>query len=231
MSAPALVGLQSKLGVAAAERVRVLPVHPELERLFPWDGLRRGSTVAVRGSTSLLLALLGEPTAAGSWAAVVGMPNLGVAAAAELGVAVERLALVPSPAGQLSAVVAALLDGIDVVVVATGETGARLTDAQARRLSARARHRGAVLIPFGPWPGADLELSCEPGAWTGPGIGNGHLTHRPVTVHTRGRGAAARPISADLLLPAPDGSVQPTNSEARPRTEPREHRFHLLASY
>jgi hypothetical protein len=209
----------------------VLPVHPVLEDLFPWGGLRRGSTVAVRGSTSLLLALLAEATAAGSWAGVVGMPHLGVLAAAELGVAVDRLALVPGPASQLSPVVAALLDGLDLVVVATGETGGRITEAHARRLSARARHRGAVLLPFGPWPGADLELTCEPAAWTGAGRGAGHLRQRQVTVRTRGRGAAARPARANLLLPAPDGSIQPASPTRERRVEPREHRLRLLASY
>src|SRR2546422_1478023 len=93
MSAPALslprVGVASGLGTVPADRARVLPVRPELADLFPWGGLRRGSTVAVRGSTSLLLALLAESTVAGSWAAVVGMPNLGVVVAAELGVAAD----------------------------------------------------------------------------------------------------------------------------------------------
>ena len=206
MSAPALVGVgtASRLNAAPDERARVLPVHPELADLFPWGGLRRGSTVAVRGSTSLLLALLAEPTAAGSWAAVVGMPQLGVVAAAELGVAVDRLALIPSVGSQGSAVVAALLDGIDLVVVTEG---VRLTESHARRLSARARHRGSVLLPFGPWPGADLELTCEPAAWDG--LDTGYLTHRPVTIHTRGRGAAARGSRASLLLPGPGGSIEP----------------------
>jgi hypothetical protein len=183
----------------------MLPVHAALADLFPWGGLRRGSTVAVRGSASLLLALLAEPTAAGSWAAVVGMPHLGVVAAAELGVAVERLALIPSAGSQGSAVIAALLDGIDLVVVTEG---VRLTESHARRLSARARHRGTVLLPFGPWPGADLELTCEPAAWTGLDD-TGHLTQRPVTIHTRGRGAAARGARASLLLPGPGGSIEP----------------------
>ena len=226
MSAPAMVGsrmvgVASGLAVAPADRARALPVHPELVDLFPWGGLRRGSTVAVRGSTSLLLALLAESTAAGSWAAVVGMPNLGVVAAAELGVAVDRLALVPRPANQLSPVIAALLDGLDLVAVATGETGGRVTEAHARRLSARARHRGAVLLPFGPWPGADLELTCEQGGWTGLGDGDGHLRHREIVVRTRGRGAAARPSRASLLL-GDGGSIQTIQPAMEPRDEPME---------
>ncbi|OLF13634.1 hypothetical protein BU204_26575 [Actinophytocola xanthii] len=183
---------------APSGRARVLPVLPDLADLFPWGGLRRGSTVAVRGSTSLLLALLAAPTATGSWAAVVGMPHLGIVAADELGVAVDRLALVRHPGTHLPAVVAALLDGMDLVVAPRG----RLTEAQARRLSARARHRGAVLLTTGPWPAVDLELRRARTRWSGLGEGHGYLAARELTVQAHGRGSAARPARATLTYPA-----------------------------
>lgn len=204
----ALPGVSTASRVAAqAERARVtgrvLPVAPALAGLLPAAGLRRGSTVAVHGGTSLLLTLLAEATAAGSWAAVVGMPSLGLAAAAEYGVDLSRVALVPRPGVELPAVVAALLDGVDLVVVHS-ET---VQPAVARRLSARARHRGAVLLAFGAWPAADVELSCRFSAWRGLEGGYGHLREREVTVRARGRGAAARPVKASLALPGPAGSV------------------------
>jgi hypothetical protein len=199
------VGVASDLATVPSGRVRMLPVHTDLSGLFPWGGLRRGSTVSVHGSTSLLLALLAEATAGDSWAAVVGMPDLGVLAAAELGVAVDRLALVRHPGADLPAVVAALLDGMDLVATPR----ARLTEAQARRLSARARHRGAVLLTVGSWPGADLELRCASSRWDGIERGAGHLASREVTVAAHGRGAAARPVRATLRLPAPGGGIAP----------------------
>ncbi|MDP9387216.1 MAG: hypothetical protein M3Q48_04630, partial [Actinomycetota bacterium] len=52
--------------VASADE-QVLAVLPALAGLLPGGGLRRGSTVAVSGSTSLALALVAAPTAAGSW--------------------------------------------------------------------------------------------------------------------------------------------------------------------
>ncbi|RAO63431.1 hypothetical protein LUPAC06_00157 [Micromonospora saelicesensis] len=77
---------------------RVLPVVPELTGLLPNRGLRRGSTIAVAagqprrsGGTSLMLALLAEASRAGSWCAVVGVPTFGAGAAAELGIALDRL--------------------------------------------------------------------------------------------------------------------------------------------
>ncbi|NBH09141.1 hypothetical protein GTY80_38620, partial [Amycolatopsis sp. SID8362] len=79
----------------------------------------------------------------------------------------------------------------------------------ARRLSARARHRGAVLLASGAWPGADVELSCRREAWTGPEEGYGHLRQRRVAIRVHGRGSAARPVSAELLLPGPADGVTP----------------------
>src|SRR6266536_1117425 len=65
---------------------RIVPVAPELAGLLPWPGgVRGGTTVAAVGSTSLLFALIADGVANGAWAAVVGMPGLGVAAAAEYG--------------------------------------------------------------------------------------------------------------------------------------------------
>ncbi|WP_344858517.1 hypothetical protein [Amycolatopsis ultiminotia] len=183
---------------------RLLPVVPALADLLPGGGLRRGSTVVVHSSTSLLFGLLAEVTVAGGWVAVAGVPALGVAAAAEHGVVTSRMALVPRPGAEYPAVLAALLDGVDLVVTEPRSVKADV----ARRLSARARHRGAVLFSLGHWPGADLELHCTPGPWTGlHGHGAGHLRTRPVEVHVRGRGAAARPRSAEVLLPGPGGHV------------------------
>lgn len=207
----ALPGIDTASGVAVATHGqasgRVLPVLPALSGLFPGGGLRRGSTVAIHGSTSLLLALLAEATAGGSWAAVVGLPDLGVVAADELGVAVHRLALVPRPGPDFAAVTAALVDGLDLVVA--GDPDGPVRAQTARRLSARARHRGAVLLSPGPWPGAELDLSCTHTGWSGPEGGYGHLRERQTVVSVSGRGAAARPLRSAVLLPGPGGSVIP----------------------
>jgi hypothetical protein len=253
-------GVRAASGVATAAEDRaagrVLPVPAELAGLLPWGGLRRGSTVSVRGSTSLLLALLATATAEGSWAAVVGVPEFGLLAAAEFGVAVHRLALVPRPGAEFPSVVAALLDGVDLVAAAppgtamlpespvaprnaarrretvrpaeaavaedagsappqSGRpTGDEFDPRVARRLSARARQRGAVLLPLGRWPAPDVELSCTDGQWSGLGQGHGFLRQRRVRVLSRGRGSAARPRRADVLLPAASGTLGPAVSGA-----------------
>lgn len=195
---------------------RLWPVVPALADLLPGAGLRRGSTVVVHGSTSLLFGLLAEATVAGAWVAVVGVPGLGIAAAAEHGVVPARMAVIPRPGVAYPAVLAALLDGVDLVV-----TGERAVQGDlARRLSARARHRGSVLFSLGAWPGADLELHCTPGAWVGlTGYGAGHLRTRPVDVYVRGRGAAARPRSASVLLPGPRGCAVRSGGSVRDEAE------------
>jgi hypothetical protein len=191
---------------------RPLPVLPPLAPLLPHGALRRGSTVVVQGAPSLLLALLAGPSQAGSWCAVVGVPALGLVAAAEAGVALDRLPLVPVPGADWASVAAALLDALDVVVVAPQS---RVRDGDARRLAARARQRGSVLVPFGVraggWEGADLWLTVGDARWEGLGDGHGHLRARQVEVRCAGRGSATRPRRARLWLPAPDGGVSPAS--------------------
>ena len=82
---------------AAGERILAVP--PALAAILPQGGLQRGSTVATGGvaATSLALALAAPTTAAGAWLAAVGLPHLGLLAAAELGVALERTLLVADP--------------------------------------------------------------------------------------------------------------------------------------
>jgi hypothetical protein len=210
---------------------RVLPVAPELSGLLPQRGLRRGSTVAVAagravpagGSTSLLLALLAEASRSGSWCAVVGLPSLGALAAQESGIDLERFALVPDPGPDWPTVIAALIDGVDVVVTAVP---GRVAPTIADRLVARARQRGSVLMPFGEWPGADVTLQVTASRWEGLSLGRGRLRRREVTILARGRGAAARPKEITLWMPGlthhPPSHPPATTGPSRPATRPTE---------
>lgn len=177
---------------------RILPVPLSLVGLLPGGGLRRGSTVAVTGSTSLALALAAAAAAAGSWCAAVGVPALGMVAAAEMGLDLSRVALVPDPGDQWATVTAALVDALDIVLVAPP---ARLRLADARRLDARARERGCVLVPLGDWPQAGVRLQVESRRWEGLAAGHGTLRRCLLTATSGGRGAAARPRRASLWLP------------------------------
>ncbi|WP_433783602.1 hypothetical protein ACQPX6_26165 [Actinomycetospora sp. CA-101289] len=198
---------------ADREGASVLPVAGPLAGLLPDGGLRRGSTVAVCGSTSLLLAVLAEASRAGSWCALVGLPDLGVQAAAEAGLDLARTALVPRPGPRPAAVVAALVDGVDVVVLDTTLPGVRWSAGDRQRLGARVRQRGAVLVPVtatpGTWPGAEVELRAEGGAWAGlGGDGAGRLRSRRVRVRCAARGRPGEQ-EVPILLPGPAGGCAP----------------------
>ncbi|WP_334444875.1 class I SAM-dependent methyltransferase [Micromonospora sp. CPCC 206060] len=83
----------------------------------------------VTGSTSLLLLLAGTVTGTDLWSAVGGAPSLGLVAAAEIGVSLDRLALVFHPGPDLPAVVSALVGAMSLVA-ATGLAG--VSEATAR---------------------------------------------------------------------------------------------------
>ena len=228
---------------------RVLPVLPELAGLFPGGGLPRGgtvllgpavapdtflgpagssSTVANRtpGLTSLMLLLLAGTSSLGYWCAVVGLPELGFAAAAELGADLDRLVVVPRPGseGRWQSVVATLLETVDLVCLAP-DTPVRPVDAS--RLAARARERCSTLLVLdastptgvargllsgGParsgrvmarWPGpSDLRCAVRESSWSGLEHGHGLLSSRRLEAEIGGRGAASRPRRGLLRLPA-----------------------------
>jgi len=203
-AAPGLKNLTRPVSLA---RERTLPVLPALATLLPEGGLRRGSTVAVSGATSLALALLAGPSQAGSWCAAVGIPSLGLVAAAEVGVALARFPLVARPGDEWPAVVAAPIDAVDVVLVHLPRHD-RSSD--ARRLAAKARDRGAVLVTTGGSRAvtADVRLSVASCRWEGLGHGHGRLRARRMDVVASGRGAAARERRVSLWLPAADGGVK-----------------------
>lgn len=183
-----------------------LPLAPTLAPLLP-RGLRRGHVIAVENSTSLLLALAAEASREGSWTAIVGMPHVGVLAAARRGIDLSRLALIPHPGTQAPAVMGAIVDGVDVVIV--GE-GLAVSDADRRRIAARARERGSVVLAAQGWAGAHMHLMVERSRWRGLGAGEGRLRERDVTVAVKGRGIAATrrvlvalDVDTQALMPRP----------------------------
>ena len=83
----------------------------------------------------------------------------------------------------------ALIDGVDIVVVAAPTSVAQGT---VRALVNKARKRGTVLVPAAAWPGSDLVIKATAQRWIGLGRGHGRLRRQELDVRTSGRGRAAK---------------------------------------
>jgi hypothetical protein len=191
-------------------REHTLPVLDELQPLLPEGGLRRGSTVTVRGagSCALAISLTAEVSRTGGWVVGVGVPTLGLSAALEAGVTLERWAFIDDPGDQAAEVINALISGVDLIVVGP-EVRLRLT--HTRRLAARMRERGTTVVQIGTDPVAslstDLTIEIERSSWTGVEWGHGRLRARRVEIATTGRGAAARSRRLAAWMPGLDGRI------------------------
>ncbi len=185
---------------AVGDRLQLLPPMEQL--LGP--GVKRGAVLAVEGETarySLSMALLAGVSAAGGWCGVVGVPSFGHLAAEGFGIRLETLALVPQPGEAWAEVLAALLPGMDAVLV---HPPVRVAGRLARRLAAKARQSRCTVLTLGPvWEGSDLRVSAVRQEWFGLGQGAGRLRSCRVTAV-----ASHRPrVELDLWLPAEDGGI------------------------
>jgi hypothetical protein len=198
------VGRRSRPLVLA--RDRAIGLSGDLGDLVPGRALVRGSVLCVEsggmgaGSTSVAFELAAAVTGVGEWVAAVDLDGtLGALAARDAGVELDRFAVVRRvPPSRWATVVAALLDGVSLVLV---EVPRGVGQAEARRLTARAREREAILVvsaPAGRWlAGSALTLSAESSTWFGLDDA-GFLRGRSMHVRVEGRGAAARPLIGEL---------------------------------
>ncbi len=215
-----LTELVPQIGPIALACDRVLPVSAALEALFPEGGLGRGSIIGCQGATamSVALATVSQASAAGSWLACVGVPTLGLRAASEVGIALERLVMVASPAekspaekspqeaGATANVMSALIDGFDLIVL---RDAAAIPMALGRRLQSRLQARGAVLVIVGnsgPFI-CDLIISGVSAQWEGLGDGSGRLARRRLALSATGR-RSPRAKHVEVWLPGATGGIE-----------------------
>ena len=182
----------------------VVTVNPVWAPLLPASGLERGRVCACTGdaAVSAALSLVARATQSGSWLAFVDCPRTGLVAAREHGVALERTVCVETAGAPWAQVVGAVVDGVDIVVFSSP----RCSPADARRITARARAQGTVVVVTGN-PGAfvsDLSLGVRTVSWDF----DPHASAR--TVHVQVSGRRVHDVrTAELLLPSPEGAVAP----------------------
>lgn len=227
----------SSMPVFAHERL--LPVHPVLAPLLTGSegaqgssvGLVRGQTVVCAGSAavSCALGLVAEATRTGSWAAIVGLPSLGVMAAAAIGVSLDRTVFVSDhdlrvpfvdrnenrrgggttkdARGDVASALSALIDGVDLVVVSRRFVST-LSASLVRRLQNRAQSKGSVLVVIGDpvATSVDIRFVARTVSWEGVGEGYGHLRRRLVAVEVDGR-RCPRPRAHTVWMPDATGGL------------------------
>ncbi|WP_413464379.1 hypothetical protein [Dietzia sp. PP-33] len=176
--------------VAPGAAVSGVAVPRSVASLLPGGVLQAGRVTAVAGSATLRVGLLAAATASGARCAVVGWPELGVAAVAEQGGRLDCLALVPDAGPDPAAVVSVLLDGLDLVLLGPGVPA--VAPSRARVLAGRVRTAGAVLLVGPGWPGAELTLAGRHCRYGGLGTGAGRLASVSTVVRCSGRAAPPR---------------------------------------
>ena len=228
--------LSRPLSETPLARERLLPVHQALAPLFGLASgdpaplaLTRGHTVACVGSAAMscALAVLVAPTQAGSWAGVVGLPSCGVQAAADLGVCLERTVFVADPTSgsrassqqaDAAAVLSALVDGVDVLLLAHHVVNS-LSPSLLRRLQTRVQSRGGILVVVNETNSstsslsADIRLTATTEQWQGVGSGHGHLQRRRVLLQLDGR-RRARTSAHSVWLPDHRGQLSSVETTA-----------------
>ncbi len=238
-----LRALMGKVEPVSGAHERVLPVPECMETIFE-GGLRRGTSVVVRGesgATSLALALCAGVTRGGLWVGCLnvgsantgpsnagssgrglssrGLSNtgsLGWATAQEMGADLHRVVSVEVPEDDISTAAAVMVDVFDMVLC---DSPRGVSASSARRLAARARERGCVMVILGDrldrlcsrgfevddmafWPEAtDAVLDVEDVSWGGLGRGEGRLRQHRIRVGISGRRGMAMRRSTEIRLP------------------------------
>ncbi len=154
----------SRRGIERADEVLpssecLLPIPESLAAAIP-TGLPRGTVAVLSGARSLPVSMAAAATAAGGHVAVVGLPDFGLLAAAEMGADLSRLAMIPDPGNDPVEVAAVLMDGMDLVLL--GLAGRSVSATRARAVVARARQKGCTLLVLrGEWQGASMRLAAR----------------------------------------------------------------------
>jgi recA bacterial DNA recombination protein len=207
----------------------LVPLLGPLQLALGVEGLRRGSTVLLSGaegagSTSLAFALLAQATTDGMWCSIVGPPDLGMVAAAELGVDLERLVVVAAPGARAATAIGALVEGCDVVLL---RLPVAMTRTEMLRLSARARQRRVLVVLLADpksravaWPEApDITVRIRSSVFYGIERGGGRIAGRRVELETIQRRAAGSHAPVVLWLPSETGELRLVDRDEMSRDE------------
>lgn len=218
----------SKIAPLVFAKDLVLPVPDVFQQVLPGSGLQRGWTTRIEGfaaGRAFAWALLSEVTRTGGWIAALDVAGIGLLAASEVGLSIERVLVVTSSDSDgWTEAMSALIGSVDVIVFGTPQH--RVTPSMHRRLSSRCRERGTVLMELGTRSNsrqsrdssvqADVTFGVSPVEWKGIGEGHGRVEARTLRVTTSGRRSPGKPRSGLFCVPDIDGIVRPVPASTEP---------------
>jgi hypothetical protein len=183
-----------------------LPVPEQLRPVFPHGALARGSVTEMTGAGGPVLSIIAAVTAAGGFAALVGIPSAGLLAAVEQGAVLDHVALISDAGSDPLAVVASVLaDGMDLIV--WDPMRAHITPSTERVAAGRIRTKQATLITTGPgWQRPDLRIHSEVTGYGGIApSGGGRL--QSIDMRVRSSGKSFAPTETRYRLAGSGGAV------------------------
>lgn len=225
--------LRSQLVPADALGRNVVGVHESLAGLLPERGLPRGTAITIEaagpapatvgnvtgsatgnaggGVTSLAMLTVAGASRSGSWVAILGVGDLGLAALDAVGVELERVMLVEGVSRPAwPRVVGAVVGSVDVVVLGAPVLAA-LTPRMGPPLATAVRRSQAVLVTLG---GAvagvhpSVRLQVVSSHWEGTEAGYGSLSRRRMAVRAVSRNDTRHHRQGWLWFPSPQGTVE-----------------------
>ncbi|WIM68173.1 hypothetical protein QP027_01880 [Corynebacterium breve] len=183
----ALRSRMAELGGEVPERVLdatdVLSVGEGLGRVLPMRGLPRRSVTHMSETPSLVVELLEQATRQGSYAGVVGWPELSYAGINNL----HHVVAVPDPGMDPLSVLTVLVEGLDLVVYRGA--AAQLSPTRARPLLGKLRAGHAALLLVGTQvQSPTLTVEAEVTAFRGIGQGSGRITGMDIAIRAEAKG-------------------------------------------
>lgn len=153
--------------------VATLPSPPWLSQAVDTGGIPRAMVTAVADCPAVHVDLLVAATRAGSCVAIVGYPQLALAAIDAAGGDLERVVVIPDPAPHAGAVLGTLVEGVDMVFY---RPVSNATPTFARPIEARLHKSRCALVVSGySWPKAQLNIDAHVVGIRGLGRGYGRV--------------------------------------------------------
>lgn len=173
-----------------------IPSPEWLSQCMDIGGVPRAAVTSVADCPAAHVDMIAATTRASGCVAIVGYPQLALAAIDASGGNLERLVVIPDPAPHAAAVVGTLLEGLDMVFY---RPSVDVTPTFARPVEARLHKSQCALVVSGQtWPRAQMNIDVRVVGVTGLGRGSGRIRGIEVDGQVWGKSQPPRSFHAVL---------------------------------